>query len=98
MVKENRTARRAQAFGKQWTIESSLLVLVLGSCWTVCGVSRAKADAPEDQRRTGRVLDTSANPFIVTGDGKELGDPFPVYWDLPTAARGGYAVFVVYSR
>jgi hypothetical protein len=35
------------------------------------------------------VLDTSANPFILAGDGKELGDPFPVYRDLPTAARGG---------
>jgi len=45
------------------------------------GMSRTKAGAPEDQRLTGYVHDTSTNPFILTGDGKELGDPFPVYWD-----------------
>jgi sucrose-6-phosphate hydrolase SacC (GH32 family) len=36
---------------------------------------------PEDQRPTGYIHDTSIDPFIMTGDGKELGDPMPVYWD-----------------
>jgi len=46
----------------------------------ICG-SVSAVGAPNDQWLTGYVLDTSTNPFIVTGDGKELGDPMPVYWD-----------------
>ena len=58
-----------------------LIILGLGLSCTGSQVLRAEAGPPADQRRTGYVHDTSINPFIVTGDGKELGDPMPVYWD-----------------
>jgi len=58
-----------------------LIILVLGLSCTGSKVLCAEAGPPADQRRTGYVHDTSINPFIVTGDGKELGDPMPVYWD-----------------
>lgn len=35
----------------------------------------------EDQRKTGYVVDTSENPFIMTSEGKGFGDPMPVCWD-----------------
>ena len=43
--------------------------------------SEAGCDRPQDQRRTGHVQDTSVSPFLRTGAGRNLGDPFPVYWD-----------------
>ena len=58
-----------------------LIILGLGLSCTGSQVLCAEAGPPADQRRTGYVHDTSINPFIVTGDGKELGDPMPVYWD-----------------
>ncbi len=51
------------------------------SIYTASQVPRAEAGPPADERRTGYVHDTSINPFIVTGEGKELGDPMPVHWD-----------------
>ena len=41
----------------------------------------AENPAPNPERRTGYVQDTSLNPFLVTGEGHGLGDPMPVYWD-----------------
>lgn len=41
-------------------------------------------DAPVTSAKPGQVVrvhDTSANPFIMPQNGKEVGDPFPVYWD-----------------
>ena len=58
-----------------------LIILGFGLSCTGSKVMCAESGPPADQRRTGYVHDTSINPFIVTGDGKELGDPMPVYWD-----------------
>jgi len=52
--------------------------LILLSVILLCCIGSAFC---EDQRRTGYVVDTSENPFILTSEGKGFGDPMPVYWD-----------------
>jgi len=59
----------------------SLRVLLGVSYLAFCGAWWTQAGVSNDERLTGYVHDTIVNPFIVTGDGKELGDPMPVYWD-----------------
>ncbi|KAB2641185.1 MAG: hypothetical protein DVB25_02680 [Verrucomicrobia bacterium] len=53
----------------------------LGICGVLCGVLHCALGAPEGPRLTGYVQDTTIKPFIVTSDGKDLGDPFPSFWD-----------------
>jgi hypothetical protein len=60
---------------KHWIL-ALLITLALGLCGAATQVARA-----EDQRLTGHVQDTGMNPFIRNGDGSELGDPLPIYWD-----------------
>ncbi len=38
-------------------------------------------DQSNEKQPAGSAQDTSKDPFIRTGEGKDPGDPFPVYWD-----------------
>jgi len=58
-----------------------MMVFGLALCGAEFGLQGAEGNPPNEQRRTGYVHDTSVSPFIVTGDGKEFGDPMPLYWD-----------------
>ena len=59
-----------------------LMILVGLGLWSwEFNLHGAQVDPASQQRRTGYVHDTSINPYLVTGDGKELGDPMPIYWD-----------------
>ena len=48
------------------------VVLGLAACGAVCAAAQPQPVA---------VHDTSVNPFIMPQGGKEIGDPFPSYWD-----------------
>ena len=40
-----------------------------------------RVDVQEDPRPIVRIHDTSVNPFLLSDNGMEAGDPFPSYWD-----------------
>ncbi len=76
---------------------AELLAIAASMCCALVFQTAGAAAAPvADELRTGYVQDTTVNPFIVTGTGGELGDPFPVYmdgvWHLYAMAAGSGSV------
>lgn len=62
-------------------MKSFAIIFVSVFCFTASGALWAQHDGSTDLGRIVQVHDTSANPFILTHNGIEFGDPFPVYWD-----------------
>ncbi len=62
------------------------ILLAIAGIFTACtqstpGDTVLEIKTSEEQRRTGRVFDTSNLPFISLKGENSIGDPFPTYWD-----------------
>jgi hypothetical protein len=66
---------------KSKTIFSIILVYVCLFANIPCAIGQNKNEQMKDPRPIVRIHDTSVNPFILSENGMEAGDPFPSYWD-----------------
>ena len=69
------------ASGRRTIVKSMDLVVVSVLCCMVSGVLPAQSATPTGPGQIVAVHDTGANPFLLPQNGKEVGDPFPEYWD-----------------